>query len=357
MPLVKRAEASLIPYKLEKTVGGSGVAAVDVIIVEIEDNDGATGLGLSYVLGGSGNLALRSAQAQIDAFVLNQNLPPPRALWNKIIRSFNRTGLGPNLIGLGAIDTACWDLYARRQKLPLAIAMGGELRSTPVYGSGEFNTQQKPEEAAEVARKHVSRGFSAVKPRVSGKPVDAKVLAAVRDTVGADVFVMTDANEKCDLAAAQWLMGVASDLQLLFVEEPLPATSIDAYGKLAQTSTVAIAAGEHLQDLRQMTSLITNRIVSVIQPDLAMIGGLTPALDLAIVAEQLNATVSPHFLPGLFVHLAGASSSVRWLEDFPLLEPLFDGWPVMDSAGNLRPTDATGHGLALSDRARKLLGR
>jgi L-alanine-DL-glutamate epimerase-like enolase superfamily enzyme len=356
MPLVRRAEASLINYKLEKTVGGSGVAAVDVIVVEMEDSDGATGLGLSYVLGG-GNLALRSAQAQIESFVLNQNVPPPRALWNKIVRSFNRTGLGPNLIGLGAIDVACWDMHARRQKLPLAVAMGGEPRSVPVYGSGEFNTQQKPEEAAEVARKHVARGFTAVKPRVSGKPVDAKVLAAVRDAVGADTFVMADANEKCDLAAAQWLMNVASDLQLLFVEEPLPATSIDAYAKLAKTATMAIAAGEHLQDLRQMTSLLSSGIVSVIQPDLAMVGGLTPTLDLAIVAEQLNASVSPHFLPGLFVHVAGASSSVRWLEDFPLLEPLFDGWPVMDSSGNLRPTDAAGHGLVLSDRAKKLIGK
>ena len=357
MSVIRRAEARPIKFELKNAVGGSGVAAVDVIIVELEDSDGATGLGFSYVLGGGGNLALRAAQAQVDTFIVNQKPLAPRALWTKVVRSFNRTGLGVNLIGLAAIDTAYWDLHAKRQGLPLAVAMGGEPRDVAVYGSGEFNAQQTPEQAAQIAIRQAARGFSGVKPRVSGRPSDAKLLTAVRDAVGANVYVMADANEKCDLASAQWLMNVARDLNVLFVEEPLPASAYDAYTKLAQTAPVAIAAGEHLQDLKQMVALMANRIVSVIQPDLAMIGGLTPALDLAVVAETFNVVVSPHFLPGLFVHLAAASSSVRWLEDFPLLEPLFDGWPSMDRHGNMRPAEAAGHGLRLSGEALRLLGR
>ena len=43
------------------------------------------------------------------------------------------------------------------------------------------------------------------------------------------------------------LLAAAADAGMLFVEEPLPARDILGYRTLANTSRVAIAAGEHLQ--------------------------------------------------------------------------------------------------------------
>jgi L-alanine-DL-glutamate epimerase-like enolase superfamily enzyme len=354
MGKIERAQASVVEYKLDQAVGGSGVAAVDLIVVELTDSDGATGLGFSYVLGGGGDLALRAAEAQLARFVRSQTLAPPRAQWKKIAQSFNRTGLGPNLIGLAAVDVACWDLHARRMNVPLGVAMGGQIRATPVYGSGGFNVVQSASEAASVAEAQAQRGLSAVKPRVAGIKKDADVLSAVRKAVGERTHIMADANEKCDLASAQWLMALARDHGLLFVEEPLPASALSGYRMLRNTG-VAIATGEHLQSLRDFTGLISEGIVSVVQPDLAMIGGLTPSLDLAIVAEAFDVSVSPHFLPGLFAHLAAASSAVRWLEEFPLLEPLFDGWPEIAKDGTMSASAAPGHGLVLTSKARGML--
>ena len=352
---IDRARAGVVEYKLDQAVGGSGVAAVDLIVVELTDGDGATGLGFSYVLGGGGDLALRAAEAQIARFVRGQTVAAPRALWKKIGQSFNRTGLGPNLIGLAAVDVACWDLHARRMNAPLGVAMGGQIRATPIYGSGGFNVVQTANEAAAVAEAQARRGLSAVKPRVAGIKKDAEVLAAVRKALGERVHIMADANEKCDLASAQWLMAVARDYGLLFVEEPLPASALSGYRMLRGGGGVAIATGEHLQSLRDFTGLISDGVASIVQPDLAMIGGLTPALDLAVMAEAFDVAVSPHFLPGLFAHLAAASSAVRWLEEFPLLEPLFDGWPEIAEDGTMSASGAPGHGLQLTAKARGLL--
>jgi L-alanine-DL-glutamate epimerase-like enolase superfamily enzyme len=357
MVVIDRATASLIGFKLNAAVGGSGVASVDVIVVELEDSDGATGLGLSYVLGGDGGAALRAAQGQLESFITKKPIAAPRALWQRIAGTFNRTGLGVNLIGLAAVDTAVWDLHARRQGLSIGTAMGGQPRAVPVYGSGGFSATQRPEDAAETALVHVSRGLSAVKPRVSGQAGNGALLGKVRDTVGSSVHVMADANEKCDLPSAMRLLSIAADIDALFVEEPLPAHALNGYRALRQTSLVAIAAGEHMQDRTQMAALMSERIVAVLQPDLAMVGGLTPALDLAIAAELLGAAISPHFLPGLFVHLAAVSRSVSWIEDFPLIEPLFEGWPPIDNNGHMSPLPAAGHGLHLSDKALRLLGR
>jgi L-alanine-DL-glutamate epimerase-like enolase superfamily enzyme len=54
------------------------------------------------------------------------------------------------------------------------------------------------------------------------------------------------------------------------------------------------------------------------------------------------------------VHLAAALPGLRWLEDFPLLEPLFEGWPHIDSDGMMRPRDVPGHGLQLADGVREM---
>jgi L-alanine-DL-glutamate epimerase-like enolase superfamily enzyme len=349
MARIERATAELFTYRLDRAVGGSGVAAVDVIIVKLAGADGAEGLGFSYVLGGHGKLALLAAEDQLTRFVRDKAPAPPRAVWRTIAASFNRTGLGPNLIGLAAIDVAMWDLHARRCGVPLGVAMGGEPRAVPVYGSGGFNTQQTPEEAAETASSHVARGLRAVKPRVAGTAKDAKVRAAVGD----EIVLMADANEKCDLVTARRLLQLARDHGLLFVEEPLPWSLAASYAQLGD-GTVTMAAGEHAQDHRQLLAMMQSGVLGVVQPDLAMIGGLTPVMDICVMAEALGTTVSPHFLHGLFVHLAAASPAVTWLEDFPLLEPLFDGWPDTAS-GHVTITPSAGHGLRLSGLGERLL--
>jgi L-alanine-DL-glutamate epimerase-like enolase superfamily enzyme len=187
---------------------------------------------------------------------------------------------------------------------------------------------------------------------VRGDHADLAMIDAVRAAIPGDVQVMLDANEKCDLASARRLLAAASDRGVLFVEEPLPSSSLEGYRALAGAGGATMAAGEHLQGRAAFLPFLSERLIGVVQPDLAMAGGLTPALEVAVLADAFGVSVSPHFLPGLFVHLAGASSAVGWLEDFPLLEPLFEGWPELQANGMLAPRDTPGHGLTLPAPAR-----
>jgi L-alanine-DL-glutamate epimerase-like enolase superfamily enzyme len=350
---IERAEASLLRYRLDKPVGGSGVSAVDVIVVDVKDSDGAEGLGFSYVLGGSGGeVVLAAARAQLASHVLGQTVVGPKALWRKIVAGFNRTGFGPNLIALAAIDVAVWDLESRRRKLPLGHAMGGLPRSVLVYGSGGFGAGQTPAEAARIAEAHAGRGLSAVKPRVGNARNDIEIMDAVRAALPERVHIMLDANEKCDLVSAQWLLSAAMDRGALFVEEPLPGNAVEGYRALARLGG-CVAAGEHLQGRAAFMPFISEHLVSLVQPDLAMAVGLTPVLEIANFAEAFDIAVSPHFLPGLFVHVAAVSPAITWLEEFPLLEPLFEGWPDLQSNGQMAPCDAPGHGLILKESDRQ----
>ena len=121
MPRFEQAETTLLRYKLDQPVGGSGVAAIDVVLVELRDSDGAAGLGFTYVIGGvGGEVVLAAARSVIERLVLNQPCLPPQVLWRHIAASFNRSGLGPNMVALAAIDVAVWDLEANRRGCPWA---------------------------------------------------------------------------------------------------------------------------------------------------------------------------------------------------------------------------------------------
>lgn len=349
---IRSARVELWRYKLEKPVGGSGVASVDVIVVDVEDAQGETGIGFSYVLSGAGDEASRAARRIVDAFVVDQPFRHPEALHRLVRSSFGRTGKGPLYIGLAAVDLAVWDLYSRRLAAPLGVAMGGASRSVNVYGSGGFAAGQDPEEAVVQTRSYVQKGALAVKPRVKGSASDRRLIERVCEAVEGNAFVAVDANEKCSPAAAEWLVNIASKNGLLFVEEPLPARDLAGHRWLPR-SGVSIAIGEHLQGLDEAAPFLSEGLCRILQPDLAMMGGMTECLRVTRLAEALGIEVAPHFLPNLFVHLAAVSPSVTWLEDFPLLEPLFADLKTFDATGQLKPSDLLGHGLAWAAGARE----
>ena len=348
-----RAEAELWRYPLAGPTGGSGITAVDVIVVSLEDSLGGTGLGFSYVLGGGGAVVKAAADDLLSRFVAGGNRVPPEILWRRLAASLNRMGRGIGYVAIAAIDVAAWDLHARASGVPLYRALGGTARTVPVYGSGGFRPDQEPDAAADRALAHAARGCTAIKLRLAGNRADVARMRAVADALPDGVDLMVDANERCDLARALWLAERCGELGALWLEEPLPADALEGYAALAARSPVPIATGEHLQGIVETKPYFASRACAVLQPDLAMMGGISECLRAARIAEYHDVAVSPHFLPALFVHLACAAPNLRWLEDFPLLEPLFDSPLEMDENGAMTPGDAPGHGLAWAPGARE----
>jgi L-alanine-DL-glutamate epimerase-like enolase superfamily enzyme len=350
---IATAAAELLLYPLPGAVGGSGVTAVDVVAVDVQDADGVTGTGFSYGLRGGGAVIRAAAQDLLDRLVVGEAPDAPAMLWRRIDGALNRLGRGAYYLAIAAIDLAVWDLHASQRGITLAEALGGRARSVPVYGSGGFRPDQAPEEVAEQARRLAARGFPMVKLRLAGDRGDLARMRAAREALPATVDVAVDTNEKCDLNRAQWLAHACADHGVLWLEEPLAATDYAAHAALARTSPVPIATGEHLQGAVECMPLFRDQSCAVIQPDLAAMGGITDCLRVARLAEHFGVGCAPHFLPALFVHLAAAAPSVTWLEDFPLLEPLFDVDVKVDDNQRIAPGDRPGHGLVWADGARE----
>lgn len=351
--IIQSANAEFLLYPLPGAVGGSGVTAVDVVAVDLTDADGQTGTGFTYGLRGGGAVIRAAAQDLLDRLIVGQPPDSPVALWRQMDASLNRLGRGAYYIAIAAIDLAIWDLHAKQRAVTLGEAMGGRPRTVPVYGSGGYRPNQTPEEAAAQAVSQAEAGFPLVKLRLAGDRTDIARMAAVRDALPANVDMAVDTNEKCDLNRAQWLARECAELSVLWFEEPLAATDYEAHAALARTSPVPIATGEHLQGAVECMPLFRDRSCSIIQPDLAAIGGITEALRVTHLAEHFGISCAPHFLPALFIHLAAACPSLTWLEDFPLLEPLFDIDVEIDNHQRMTPGNRPGHGLRWASGARE----
>ena len=350
---ITRTNVEFLQFKLDKPVGGSGVSAIDVLAVDLEDSDGAVGTGFSYGLRGGGRVMHAAATDLLSGCVEGRSPAAPEALYRDMVVALNRLGRGPAYLAMAAVDLAIWDLHAKQRGVSLAVALGGAARPVPVYGSGGLRPDMAPDAAAEIALKHVETGFRGVKPRLAGDRSDAARLAAVRAALPDGIDLMGDANEKCDLARAQWLAGVCGELGMLWLEEPLPAYEQAAYEALAKSSPVPIATGEHLQGAVEAQAFFRAQSCAVFQPDLAMMGGMTECLRAARLAEHFGIGVAPHFLPALFVHLAGAAPNLTWLEDFPLLEPLFEFDVTLAKDGTMTAPDTPGHGMAWAEGVRE----
>ena len=101
-----------------------------MIVAEISDDQGRDSFGFSYVLGGSGDAAVRAAQSVLDNHVIGTRTMHPESLHRQVRNTFNRSGRGPLYLGLAAVDVAQWDLYAKHLDVPLGVAMGRQLPTT-----------------------------------------------------------------------------------------------------------------------------------------------------------------------------------------------------------------------------------
>jgi L-alanine-DL-glutamate epimerase-like enolase superfamily enzyme len=358
MLTIADARAELWRYH-RKPVTPGGSSSMDVLIVTLTSNAGQTGMGFSFIANGRDDLPLLAARTQFEQFVVGKELVHPIALWRTIVLSFTRgvpafvTGTGPYIAGLTAIDVAAWDLYAKTLGVPIGVAMGGTPRRVQMYGSGGFAHGQDPEGALVRVDEVMRIGFRGVKVRAACTPHDEKLLEAVAARIDGKIDLMMDVNQRGTLSTVTRLLNYAAHVGARFVEEPLPATQHAGFEALSRTTPVPIATGENLHGASEAAPYLINRWCSVIQPDLAAMGGLTECLRVSQLADHCNVEVAPHFLPGLFIQLAMAVPHVSWLEDYPTIEPLFSVMPGVEPDGFMSPPECAGHGLEFSSDARK----
>jgi L-alanine-DL-glutamate epimerase-like enolase superfamily enzyme len=346
-----RVDARLVRLPLGAARGGSGATQLDVVHVTVADSDGATGTGFTYALG-PGGAALQAMVCAIREIVLGADIGRWARAWRQVWSMTHRLGRGVAIPALSAIDIAVWDLRARRAKVPLHRLLGTFHDAVPIYGSGRATHSMSVDELVEGAQSYLGEGFGAIKLRAGalGLDEDLRRIRAVRDAVGAGVRIMVDCNERLTFAEALWLGTRLAELNIFWLEEPLVSDDVTGHARLAAHLDVPIAVGEHLIGRYEFADYLRHGAAATLQPDAPLMGGISEWQHVGVLADTANATISPHFLPELHVHLAAANPAATYVEHFPLLDDLLLD-TLQPTNGELVPPDRPGHGMAWDDEA------
>jgi L-alanine-DL-glutamate epimerase-like enolase superfamily enzyme len=337
-----------LPPKVKRTDAIQSFVSQETPFVSITDSDGATGTGYSYTIGTGGSSVMRLLADHLAPRLLNQDAERIEAIWHDLEFATHATTIGAiSALALAAIDTALWDLRCQKRGLPLWIVAGGASDRRPLYTT-EGGWLHLPAAAlVDDALAAKERGFRGSKIKI-GRPhvsEDRERLGAVRKTLGDGFEIMTDANQGFSLDEAIRRAGRFADLDLAWIEEPLPADDLDGHIRLSNSASTPIAVGESIYSIRHFREYMSKGACAIVQTDVARIGGITPWLKVAHAAEAFDMPMCPHFLMELHVSLACAVPNGRYVEYIPQLEDLTtEGMRVED--GMAVASNTPGLGIA-----------
>lgn len=360
MPRIESVRVDLIALE-PKTLRSDAIQSFvrqETPILRLRCSDGSEGVGYSYTIGTGGSSIMALLRDHLVPRLLGQDPDCIESIWQDLLFHTHATHVGAiTSLALAAIDTALWDRRCKLLQLPLWKVAGGSAPKRPLYTTEGGWLQLSTQELVAQAVQAQKEGFAGSKIKI-GRPhvgEDVARLSAVRAAVGPGYELMVDANQSLTLSEALRRAQALAHLQLAWLEEPMPADSIMAHRHLCRHSAIPIAVGESLYSLGQFADYLQAQACHIVQVDVARIGGITPWLKVAHLAQCHNISVCPHFLMELHVSLACAVPNARWVEHIPQLDPVAKSRLKME-AGYAIPPELPGLGIEWDWQAIAALG-
>jgi L-alanine-DL-glutamate epimerase-like enolase superfamily enzyme len=272
------------------------------------------------------------------------------------------------------LEAALWDIIGKACGQPVATLFGGATDRLPAYASfGELKSPGARADAVVAAR---DAGFRAVKIRIGRADVQSglEAVRAARDAIGIDVAIMVDLNQwwrmagdispALDVAAVRRIADELAELDVMWLEEPLPAADLAGLRLLREQCGIRIAGGEMARSVPELLDAMAAGALDVVQPDVVLAVGMLRARTVAELALQQGRWFTPHtWTNGLGLlanlHVAAGVGGGPYLE-FPYDPP---GWtlqrrdffltePVrIEADGTVRVPDRPGIGAEIDEAA------
>jgi L-alanine-DL-glutamate epimerase-like enolase superfamily enzyme len=324
-------------------------SAQDTIVVEVIADDGTVGIGETDLNPVVARACIEAPSSHSMAFGLrdlvhDQDPLDIEALWQRLYVGSAMTGRrGAGINAIGAIDLALHDLRGKLLGRPAwqeladgdGAAPRAHIRPYASLQPDEGEIDRYAEALVVDARAAVASGFAAAKLSLTfAGPYAHKgirvpwsrateLLAEVRAAVGPEFTIMVDVQYA--FASVSEALGVLADWEpydLFFVETPLWVDDLDGYATLSREQPIAIAMGEWLTTHHEFAALLERGCVSVVQPDIGRVGGLTEAVRVAKLAADAGATVVPHlWKTGISIaaalHFAAVTPHCPFIEFLP----------------------------------------
>jgi L-rhamnonate dehydratase len=330
-----------------------GIDVLGTLVVEVESDDGTTGLGVST----GGFPAAWIVENHLSRFLLGKRPDQTELIWNQMFLStayYGRKGLVMNAIS--AVDLALWDLLGKQRSEPVCEMIGGTVREEmPMYATGP-----RPDLAKKMG--FVGGKLPLIHSPAEGEEGFKKNVSAfqeMRNRVGEEFMLMYDCWMSLDLPYAKKLSHRLAPEGLKWIEECFLPDYYSDYAELRRSVPpgVLVATGEHEYTRYGFAQLLETGGADVIQPDVTWCGGLTELLKIASLADSRRVLTIPHGSSVYSYHFVMTRENTPFAEFLmmapdaasvvPMFHPLLLDEPV-PQGGKVRLTRKPGFGVRLN---------
>ena len=252
-----------------------------IILVRVEDADGTEGWG-EITCGESPGYsdewtdsAWVTAEKILAPMVAGKMFENAADVWDAM-----KWARGHRMAKSG-IETACWDLEAKKLGVPLWRHLGG-VNQTIECGVS-IGIQDNIEQLLEKIQVELDAGYRRIKIKIS-PTWDYEVIKAVREHFG-DILLMGDANSAYTLADLDKLKSL-DEFDLMMLEQPLSNEDIIDHAKLQREIKTPICLDEPIRsvdDARKAIELKSGRIINLKN---GRVGGHTQAKLIEAVCRE-----------------------------------------------------------------------
>jgi O-succinylbenzoate synthase len=244
------------------------------VLVEIADSDGFVGWGENVAPAGVSYVG-ESADASYAA--MTQLLIPELVQHDVAVADLFADGwwgVRGHHFAKHTLESALWDVHARRQEKSLAEVLGAvetEIEVGVVVGMHD----SIDDVVAEVMMR-VGEGYARVKVKIApGHDVD--VLAAVRDAVGIEYALQADGNGAYGAGDIDLLCSL-DRFALQFIEQPFAADDLDSHAELLHRSTTSVCLDESVNSMSQLLNALDRGACDVVNIKPSRVGGIRYAI-------------------------------------------------------------------------------
>ena len=241
---------------------------------------------------------------------------------------------------LTAVETALWDLTGKALNLPVYQLLGGKFRDKiRVYCDTALYQSQlpTPKDFADAALNAKKMGFNAIKFDLDQRDDPAKYdlynwtaspgelqrmydqIAAAREAVGPMIDICVDMHGRYDAPTAHQVAKRLEPLNLMWLEEPIPAENPEAYKAITESTSTPICAGENHYLAHGFRRLLEINAVDIIMPDIQKAGGLGEAQRIANLSNLYYVPFAPHMVAS-FLGAMAACHVCSSVPNFLILE-------------------------------------
>jgi galactonate dehydratase len=272
------------------------------------------------------------------------------------------------LAAIAAVDHALWDIAAKAAGVPVYQLLGGRVRDRVRVYAGLYSAPDVPDLRDRTAELHATLGVDAFKLSPYRRDLHRSRFGLVARELGdwfADIRE-THPDEwefAFDAHGCLWeprqavaLAAALAPNEPMFLEEPIRPEYLPAWGRIRAEMTVPLATGESLYSPNEFLGLLSVQGADIVQPDIAVVGGLTQMRKIATLAEAHDVPVAPHNPLGPLataanVHFAAATWNFSILEYKPdEVSWCHDPYVPVDGHLELRP-DRPGWGIEIDEAA------